>query len=110
MSIFIGKALPKPFGSDPGSGVFSAAIALVVRRTIGRRLLCCLRVVLMVAVINDDEAEERADMTVMLLALVVVVVVLSRVLRVKSSIMRRKWITTFLRWTKTRFIINKRTE
>jgi len=41
----------------------------------------------MVAVINDDEAEERADMTVMLLALVVVVVVLSRVLRVKSSIM-----------------------
>ncbi len=95
MSIFIGKALPKPFGSDPGSGVFSAAIALVVRRTIGRRLLCCLRVVLMVAVINDDEAEERADMTVMLLALVVVVVVLSRVLRVKSSIMRRKWITTF---------------
>ena len=50
----------------------------------------------MVAVINDDEAEERADMTVMLLALVVVVVVLSRVLRVKSSIMRRKWITTFL--------------
>ena len=30
MSIFIGKALPKPFGSDPGSGVFSAAIALVV--------------------------------------------------------------------------------
>ena len=49
----------------------------------------------MVAVINDDEAEERADMTVMLLDLVVVVVVLSRVLRVKSSIMRRKWITTF---------------
>ena len=47
----------------------------------------------MVAVVND-EAEERADMTVMLLALVVVVVVLSRVLRVKSSIMRRKWITT----------------
>ena len=44
----------------------------------------------MVAVINDDEAEERADMTVMLLDLVVVVVVLSRVLRVKSSIMRRK--------------------
>jgi hypothetical protein len=56
----------------------------------------------MVAVINDDEAEERADMTVMLLALVVVVVV-SRVLRVKSSIMRRKWITTFLRWTNTRY-------
>ena len=80
MSIFIGKALPKPFGSDPGSGVFSAAIALVVRRTIGRRLLCCLRVVLMVAVVNDDdEAEERADMAFMLLALVVVVVVLSRV-------------------------------
>ena len=52
----------------------------------------------MVAVVND-EAEERADMTVMLLALVVVVVVLSRVLRVNSSIMRRKWITTFLRWT-----------
>lgn len=79
MSIFIGKALPKPFGSDPGSGVFSAAIALVVR-TIGRRLLCCLRVVLMVAVVNDDdEAEERADMAFMLLALVVVVVVLSRV-------------------------------
>ena len=78
MSIFIGKALPKPFGSDPGSGVFSAAIAFV-RWTIGRRLLCCLRVVLVVAVVNDDEAEERADMTVMLLALVVVVVVLSRV-------------------------------
>ena len=54
----------------------------------------------MVAVVND-EAEERADMTVMLLALVVVVVVVSRVLRVKSSIMRRKWITTFLRWTFT---------
>ena len=50
----------------------------------------------MVAVVNDDdEAEERADMAFMLLALVVVVVVLSRVLRVKSSIMRRKWITTF---------------
>ena len=75
MSIFIGKALPKPFGSDPGSGVFSAAIALVVR-TIGRRLLCCLRVDLLVAVVNDDEAEERADMAVMLLALVVVLVVL----------------------------------
>jgi len=72
MSIFIGKALPKPFGSDPGSGVFSAAIALVVR-TIGRRLLCCLRVVLMVAVVNDDddEAEERADMAFMLLVVVV---------------------------------------
>ena len=79
MSIFIGKALPKPFGSDPGSGVFSAAIAFV-RWTIGRRLLCCLRVVLVVAVVNDDdEAEERADMAFMLLALVVVVVVLSRV-------------------------------
>ena len=77
MSIFIGKALPKPFGSDPGSGVFSAAIAFV-RWTIGRRLLCCLRVVLVVAVVNDDEAEERADMTVMLLALVVLVVLLSR--------------------------------
>lgn len=62
----------------------------------------------MVAVINDDEAEERADMTVMLLALVVVVVVLSRVLRVKSSIMRRKWITTFLRWTNNTLLINVR--
>jgi len=62
MSISIGKALPKPFGSEPGSG-FASAAALTIKDDFLEDLLEVLRTEETTrAVVGVNIDAERADM------------------------------------------------